>query len=106
MGSEAPVSKITLLGSGTCVPSLSRSSCSILLETRGNRILFDAGAGTIRRLLEAGTTIFDISYIFLSHFHPDHSAEIVDRFRDFGFVYVTLDLAGLRSGSLLEVYHR
>lgn len=31
----------------------------------------------MRRLLEAGITIFDISYIFYSHFHPDHTAELV-----------------------------
>jgi len=35
------------------------------------------GPGTIRRLLEAGTGIFDISHVLLSHFHPDHSAELV-----------------------------
>ena len=31
----------------------------------------------MRRLLEAGITIFDISYIFFSHFHPDHTGELV-----------------------------
>ena len=31
----------------------------------------------MRRLLEANTTIFDLSFIFYSHFHPDHTAELV-----------------------------
>jgi ribonuclease BN (tRNA processing enzyme) len=31
----------------------------------------------MRRLLKVGMTIFDLDYIFLSHFHPDHSAELV-----------------------------
>ena len=31
----------------------------------------------MRRLLEADTTISDISHIFYSHFHPDHSGEFV-----------------------------
>jgi len=31
----------------------------------------------MRRLLEAGASIFDVSHIFLSHFHPDHCAELV-----------------------------
>lgn len=74
---RSAVSLVTILGSGTCVPSLKRSSCSILFETGGEKLLFDAGAGTMRRLLEAGIHIFDLSYIFLSHFHPDHTAEIV-----------------------------
>jgi ribonuclease BN (tRNA processing enzyme) len=31
----------------------------------------------MRRLLEVGTSIFDISHIFYSHFHPDHTSEFV-----------------------------
>jgi ribonuclease BN (tRNA processing enzyme) len=31
----------------------------------------------MRRLLEAGMAIADISHIFYSHFHPDHSGEFV-----------------------------
>ncbi|HUV51176.1 MAG TPA: ribonuclease Z [Anaerolineae bacterium] len=68
---------MTILGSGTCVPSLKRSSCSVLMETGGTKLLFDCGPGTMRRLLEAGTKIFDISFIFFSHLHPDHTGELV-----------------------------
>jgi ribonuclease BN (tRNA processing enzyme) len=41
------------------------------------KLLFDSGPGTMRRLLESGVTIFDITHIFYSHFHPDHTAEFV-----------------------------
>ena len=68
--------KITILGSGTAVPSLERSSCSVLMETGSACILFDIGAGTMRRLLEAGRTISDITHIFISHFHTDHTGEL------------------------------
>jgi ribonuclease BN (tRNA processing enzyme) len=68
---------VTILGSGTCVPSLKRSSCSILIQIDNAKLLFDSGPGTMRRLLEADTTIFDINFIFYSHFHPDHTAELV-----------------------------
>jgi ribonuclease BN (tRNA processing enzyme) len=68
---------VTILGSGTCVPSLQRSSCSVLLQIDKTRLLFDSGPGTMRRLLEAGSTIFDLNYIFFSHFHPDHTGELV-----------------------------
>jgi len=68
---------VTILGSGTCVPSLKRSSCSVLMETGGTKLLFDCGPGTMRRLLETGTKIFDISFIFFSHLHPDHTGELV-----------------------------
>ena len=77
MSDTKPEITVTILGSGTCVPSLERSSCSVLLETGGARLLFDSGPGTIRRLLRANTTIFEVDYIFYSHFHPDHSAELV-----------------------------
>lgn len=69
--------RVTILGSGTCVPSLKRGSCSVLMQVGTSKLLFDSGPGTMRRLLEAHTTIFEISHIFYSHFHPDHSAELV-----------------------------
>ncbi len=75
--SETPEISVTILGSGTCVPSLRRNSCSVLMETADTKMLFDCGPGTMRQLLHADTTIFDISFIFLSHFHPDHSGELV-----------------------------
>lgn len=69
-------SQITILGSGTCVPSLTRNPCSLVMKTGQNHLLFDCGPGVMRRLLESGVSIFDISTIFLSHFHPDHSGEL------------------------------
>jgi ribonuclease BN (tRNA processing enzyme) len=67
---------VTILGSGTCIPSLERSASAVLMTTGGKRLLFDAGAGTMRRLLESGTAVQDIDGIFISHFHPDHSGEL------------------------------
>jgi ribonuclease BN (tRNA processing enzyme) len=68
---------VTILGSGTCVPSLKRSSCAVLLEIGETKLLFDSGPGTMHRLLDAGIEIFDIDVIFYSHFHPDHTGELV-----------------------------
>ncbi|MCF8024517.1 MAG: ribonuclease Z [Desulfobacteraceae bacterium] len=68
--------KVTILGSGTCVPSRDRSSCAVLMETGDSRLLFDIGPGTMRRLLEAGFLITDIDFLFVSHFHPDHTGEL------------------------------
>jgi len=67
---------VTILGSGTCVPSLARSASAVLMETGQKRLLFDIGPGTMRRLLETGVTIQDIDCVFISHFHPDHTGEL------------------------------
>lgn len=72
-----PDIKVTILGSGTCVPSLKRSSCSLFVETGDQKIVLDSGPGTMRRLLETGNEIFDITHMFFSHFHPDHTGELV-----------------------------
>lgn len=68
---------MTILGSGTCVPSLKRSSAAAHIKTGNSRILIDIGAGTMRRLLEAGHGVFDITHILITHFHPDHTGELV-----------------------------
>jgi ribonuclease BN (tRNA processing enzyme) len=48
-----------------------------MLVVGDTKLLFDSGPGTMRRLLRANTTIFDVDYIFYSHFHPDHTTELV-----------------------------
>ena len=77
MNADSVELSVTILGSGTCVPSLKRSSCSILVKIRDKFLLFDSGAGTMRKLLENRVEIYDVSFIFYSHFHPDHTAELV-----------------------------
>jgi ribonuclease BN (tRNA processing enzyme) len=69
--------RVTILGSGTCVPSLERSACAVLVEAGAERILLDLGPGTLRRLLEAGCDFRRIGYLCISHFHPDHTSELV-----------------------------
>ncbi len=69
--------RITILGSGTCVPSLRRSSPGLLLQSDAANILCDTGPGTLRQLLHTGKTINNIDGIVYSHFHVDHTADLV-----------------------------
>jgi len=46
------------------------------METGGRKLLFDSGAGTMRQLLQADTHIAELSCLFYSHFHPDHTGEL------------------------------
>lgn len=77
MVSDSRCTAVTILGSGTCVPSLERSACSALVEAGGEHILFDSGPGTMLRLLQAGHRIYDLAFVCYSHFHPDHTGELV-----------------------------
>ena len=63
---------LTILGSGTPVPLLERSNAAYLLEINNKKLLFDSGAGTIRRLLELKINLIDINHIFYTHLHNDH----------------------------------
>ena len=63
----------------------------------------------MRRLLEARTTIFDLSHIFYSHFHPDHTGEFVPlifatKYPDGSRRKLPLTVAGGRG--LLNFYER
>jgi ribonuclease BN (tRNA processing enzyme) len=109
MSSDQSGINVTILGSGTCVPSLKRSSCSVLMQIGASRLLFDSGPGTMRRLLETQTTIFDITHIFYSHFHPDHTAEFVPfifatKYPDGNRRQIALTVSGGRG--LLNFYER
>lgn len=64
--------KLTILGSGTAAPLLDRNCAGYLLEADDKKLLFDSGAGTIRRLLELKIDLFDIDHIFYTHLHNDH----------------------------------
>ena len=64
--------EITLLGTGTPNPSLTRQSSGYLVEIGDQAIVFDHGAGAHHRLMQTGRRAVDIDYLFLSHLHSDH----------------------------------
>jgi ribonuclease BN (tRNA processing enzyme) len=43
----------------------------------GNPILLDMGPGTLRQLTRIGISHERIGQIFLTHFHPDHTADVI-----------------------------
>jgi ribonuclease BN (tRNA processing enzyme) len=64
--------KITLLGTGTPAPSLTRQSSGYLIEVGDDLIVMDHGPGAHHRLIESGHRAVDVSYAFISHLHYDH----------------------------------
>ena len=69
--------EIIILGSGTGLPSPDRASPSLALLLAGNPVLFDIGPGTLRQLSRIGIRHDKIGHIFISHFHPDHTADLI-----------------------------
>jgi ribonuclease BN (tRNA processing enzyme) len=68
--------ELTVLGSGTSIPSASRGSPGYALTIGRELALLDAGSGSLHRLAEAGLDFTRVSHVFLSHFHWDHTAEL------------------------------
>lgn len=69
--------KLTILGSGTCVPNKKRGSSRYLLQTPDSKILLDCGSGTTWKLEKIGVNYLEIDHIFFSHIHPDHTGDLV-----------------------------
>lgn len=69
--------KLTILGSGTGLPSTRRGPAGYLVEAANETMLFDCGPGTLHRLLERGFDYRSVDRIFLTHHHPDHCADVV-----------------------------
>ena len=69
--------EITILGSGTCVPSLKRGSPGLILRIGERILLFDSGTGTLERMLKRGITYLDLDLVLYTHTHPDHIADLV-----------------------------
>ncbi len=69
--------RVVLLGTGTLVPDADRAATGLLVEGSGATIPVDLGRGVLNRMVEAGVDPLRLSRFFLTHLHPDHSAELV-----------------------------
>ncbi len=69
--------EVVTVGSGTCVPSARRAGPCQLLRAWGYNIVVDMAAGSLRRLLRAGVRQGDIDLVLFTHFHPDHTGELL-----------------------------
>jgi ribonuclease BN (tRNA processing enzyme) len=69
--------KIIILGSGTTIPHPQRASPSIAVFIDDQFLLLDIGPGTVRQMTRAELTHEQIDYIAISHFHPDHTADLI-----------------------------
>lgn len=67
---------LQILGSGGPFGDGRASSAYIIWVDGKSRIMIDAGGGTFTRFHQADAAIEDLYLMALSHFHPDHAAEL------------------------------
>ncbi len=78
---------LTILGSGSAIPSLKRSGPAYLLKIpvrggsalgeKADLILLDAGPGTLRQFEKARKDYFKLTHILISHTHADHLTDLI-----------------------------
>lgn len=77
--------KVIFLGTGGSMPSPCRGMSSIMVVREGERMLFDCGEGTQRQMMCCRSGFMDISSIFLTHFHADHTLGVPGLIQTMGF---------------------
>jgi len=70
--------RVTLLGTGSPQPSISRFGPGVLVQARGQTLLFDCGRGVTQRLAQLGVKLGVANKLFLTHLHSDHVVGIPD----------------------------
>jgi ribonuclease Z len=76
--SHAQNLKVTLLGTGNPRPVMSRFGPSILVEAGKEKLLFDCGRGATQRLYQLKIPFTEVTGLFLTHLHSDHTVGIPD----------------------------
>ncbi len=69
--------ELTILGSGTGIPSLQRGAPGHLITIDNEPLLFDSGCGTLLRLLSVGIDYKQLNHVFYTHTHSDHTADLI-----------------------------
>ncbi len=71
--------KVTLLGTGSPLPSPDRAGPATLVQVSGGAaILVDCGRGAVMRLAAAGVLPAGLSALLLTHLHSDHLTDLND----------------------------
>ena len=69
--------RLTTIGTGTSAPHPTRVAAAHLVETGTVRLLLDCGSGAVHRMAALAIRWQDITHVALTHFHPDHIADVV-----------------------------
>ncbi len=68
--------ELITVGTGTVAPSADRTAACHWVRYGELRLLLDCGPGALHRLAQFGLPWDQVTHVVLSHFHPDHYAEV------------------------------
>ncbi|MDA2946373.1 MAG: MBL fold metallo-hydrolase, partial [Actinomycetota bacterium] len=69
---------LTILGTGSPIPSPDRAGSASLVRTTTAAVLVDAGRGVVMRLAAAGVLPTKLDAVFITHLHSDHISDLND----------------------------
>ncbi len=69
--------RVVILGTGTLVPAPERGTPGLVVTAGKDNLLFDSGSGTLYRASRLGLNWREMAHIFYTHYHPDHSLDLV-----------------------------
>jgi len=64
--------RVVFLGTAGSVPTPKRSLPAILIQRKGEQLMFDCGEGVQRQMIKAKTGFHKKMKVFISHMHGDH----------------------------------
>lgn len=64
--------RVTFLGTAGSIPTPERNPSAIMVNRKGELMLFDCGEGTQQQMMRAKTGMGNLNSIFITHFHADH----------------------------------
>ena len=67
---------VTVIGSGTLVPSPDRGCACHLVERDGLMLLLDSGPGAVHGLARHGRPWWNVSHLVITHYHTDHFGDL------------------------------
>jgi ribonuclease Z len=76
--------EVTILGTGSMMPTKERNVQAFYLEFEGEGMLFDCGEGTQRQMAIAGISRAKVRKIFITHWHGDHVAGLIGLIQTIG----------------------
>src|SRR6185369_8981071 len=73
-----PDTRVILLGTGTPNPDPDRMGPAVAIVSAGRVYLVDSGPGVVRRAFQAGLRMAQLTRVFVTHLHSDHTAGLPD----------------------------